>query len=93
MNYNDCLLCNDAPCRKACGVFDPDRLLRSLYFENEDVVRNRLNGSIPCLHCDGRCRKACPMGVDMLDDSRKRENGTECILCLECVKNCPKGAL
>ncbi|MBQ1787780.1 MAG: NAD-dependent dihydropyrimidine dehydrogenase subunit PreA [Erysipelotrichaceae bacterium] len=65
MNYNDCLLCNDAPCRKACGVFDPDRLLRSLYFENEDVVRNRLNGSIPCLHCDGRCRKACPMKIDI----------------------------
>ena len=65
MNYNDCLLCNDAPCRKACGVFDPDRLLRSLYFENEDVVKNRLNGSIPCLHCDGRCRKACPMEINI----------------------------
>ena len=45
-----------------------------------------------CISC-GKCRKVCPMGVDMLDDSRKRENGTECILCLECVKNCPKDAL
>ena len=45
-----------------------------------------------CVSC-GKCRKVCPMGVDMLDDSRKRENGTECILCLECVKNCPKDAL
>jgi polyferredoxin len=33
------------------------------------------------------------MDVDMLDDSRKRRNGTECILCLECVKACPKKAL
>ena len=23
----------------------------------------------------------------------KRKNGTECILCMECVKNCPKNAL
>jgi NAD-dependent dihydropyrimidine dehydrogenase PreA subunit len=33
------------------------------------------------------------MEVDMLDDSRKRKNGTECILCNECVRNCPKKAL
>jgi len=33
------------------------------------------------------------MNVDMLNNSRKRENGTECILCNECVKNCPTGAL
>lgn len=26
-------------------------------------------------------------------NSRRRENGTECILCMECVKNCPKNAL
>ena len=45
-----------------------------------------------CMHC-GKCRKVCPMEVDMLDPSRKRKNGTECILCLECVKACPKKAL
>ena len=45
-----------------------------------------------CVSC-GMCRRVCPMNVDMLDDSRKRENGTECIMCLECVKNCPKKAL
>ena len=45
-----------------------------------------------CIRC-GKCRRVCPMGVDMLDNSRKRENGTECILCLECAKSCPKKAL
>ncbi|MDO4481186.1 MAG: 4Fe-4S binding protein [Bacillota bacterium] len=45
-----------------------------------------------CISC-GRCRKVCPMDVDMTDNSRKRKNGTECILCFECRKNCPKGAL
>ena len=45
-----------------------------------------------CVGC-GRCHRACPMEVDMLDDSRRRKNGTECILCMECVKSCPKKAL
>ena len=45
-----------------------------------------------CISC-GKCRRVCPMNVDVTDNSRKRQNGTECILCMECVKNCPKGAL
>lgn len=45
-----------------------------------------------CVSC-GKCRKVCPMNVDMTDNSRKRENGTECILCFECSKACPKNAL
>ncbi len=45
-----------------------------------------------CISC-GRCRRVCPMDVDMTDPSRKRKNGTECILCHECVKACPEKAL
>ena len=45
-----------------------------------------------CVNC-GKCKTVCPMEVDMTDNSRKRKNGTECILCLECVKSCPKNAL
>ena len=45
-----------------------------------------------CVSC-GKCKRVCPMNVDVTDNSRKRENGTECILCMECVKNCPKKAL
>ena len=45
-----------------------------------------------CISC-GKCKKVCPMDVDVTDNSRKRLNGTECILCMECVKNCPKDAL
>ncbi len=45
-----------------------------------------------CVSC-GKCKKVCPMNVDMTDNSRRRENGTECILCMECVKICPKDAL
>ena len=45
-----------------------------------------------CVDC-GKCKRVCPMNVDVTDDSRRRENGTECILCMECVRNCPKKAL
>jgi len=45
-----------------------------------------------CISCE-RCKKVCPMNVDILDRKRSRENATECILCMECVKSCPKGAI
>ena len=35
-----------------------------------------------CISC-GKCRKVCPMDVDMTDNSMKRENGPECILFIE----------
>ncbi|MGL5440176.1 MAG: 4Fe-4S binding protein [Filifactoraceae bacterium] len=45
-----------------------------------------------CVSC-GKCKKVCPMDVDVTSNSRKRINGTECILCFECVEECPKNAL
>ncbi len=45
-----------------------------------------------CIDC-GKCKRVCPMEVDMTDNRRGRERGTECILCMECVKACPKDAL
>lgn len=45
-----------------------------------------------CISC-GKCKRVCPMDVDVTDPSRKRKNGTECILCMECVKSCPTKAL
>lgn len=42
-----------------------------------------------CISCD-RCRQVCLMEVDMPDPSRRRKNGTECILCMECVKHRPQ---
>lgn len=45
-----------------------------------------------CINCK-KCIRNCPMNVDMLDDDRKRKNGTECILCGKCMNECPKNAL
>ena len=44
-----------------------------------------------CVSC-GKCKRVCPMDVDVTDPSRKRKNGTDCILCMECVKACTKKA-
>lgn len=45
-----------------------------------------------CVKCN-KCKNNCPMDVDMTDNSRKRKNGTECILCMNCIDKCPKKAL
>lgn len=55
------------------------------------MVRVQCDESL-CISC-GKCQKVCPMDVDMTDNQRKRKNGTECILCMECIEQCPKGAL
>lgn len=45
-----------------------------------------------CVSC-GACKRVCPMEVDVTDHSRRRLNGTECILCMKCVDQCPTKAL
>ena len=50
------------------------------------------NDKDKCVSC-GKCKRSCPMNVDMTDNSRKRLNGTECILCFKCIDECPKKSL
>jgi polyferredoxin len=45
-----------------------------------------------CISCN-KCKKICPMGVNMLDNKFSRKNGTECIQCMKCVNECPGQAL
>ncbi len=45
-----------------------------------------------CISC-GKFKRVCSMEVEVTDNARNRKNGTECFHCMECVKNCPKGAL
>jgi len=56
-----CLLCNDAPCTKACphGV-EVDTIIRSLRFENRSGAANRLSKVNPCITCDSKsCMDNC----------------------------------
>ncbi len=77
---------NRAFCKYACPI--TVFLKPASYYA---LTRVKLDSSL-CIQC-GKCKKACPMNVDMLNNKRNRENGTECILCMECVKVCPRGAL
>ena len=45
-----------------------------------------------CVSC-GKCRRLWPMGLDISDPARRRENAADCILCLRCVEECPQRAL
>ncbi len=54
-----CALCGDAPCDGACGRFAPSRLLRGLWFGNEQGMASRLPEANPCADCDAPCQRAC----------------------------------
>jgi len=45
-----------------------------------------------CISC-GTCERVCPMDVEVTNNSRQRRNGTECILCMECLERCPVKAV
>ena len=77
---------NRAFCKYVCPITVFLKL--TSYFS---LLRVKVNND-KCNEC-GKCIKKCPMDVDMLNNSRKRENGTECILCLNCIHNCPNNAL
>ena len=54
-----CVLCADAPCNAACEKLDPSKLLRSIWFNNEQGAASRLKGENVCLDCDAPCERAC----------------------------------
>lgn len=77
---------NRAFCKYICPV--TVFLKPASYFS---LLRVNYNGET-CISC-GKCKRVCPMHVDMMDNSRKRLHGTECILCMQCIDACPTKAL
>lgn len=77
---------NRAFCKYVCPI--TVFLKPASYFS---IIRIK-NDESKCVSC-GKCKKVCPMNVDMTDNSRKRINGTECILCFKCVDECPTKSL
>ncbi|HWP22122.1 MAG TPA: 4Fe-4S binding protein [Candidatus Cryosericum sp.] len=46
-----------------------------------------------CIHC-GKCSRACPMNLDVMNAKNGRVSSPECINCNECVNVCPvEGAI
>jgi len=54
-----CALCLDAPCDAACDRLAPSKLLRSIWFRNEQGAVSGLAPQNPCLTCDTPCERAC----------------------------------
>ena len=77
---------NRAFCKYICPI--TVFLKPASYFALMRVTVDR----IACISC-GKCKKSCPMDVDVINNSRSRKNGTECILCFECKKTCPVRAI
>lgn len=59
-----CLLCNEAPCSKACPhLLEADSIIRSLRFENKAGAVNKLPHPLPCETCETKpCKEACLKG-------------------------------
>ena len=56
----NCMLCANPVCDNACPHhLEPARILRSLYFANEDTSAARLPAELPCTSCDAPCESAC----------------------------------
>jgi dihydropyrimidine dehydrogenase (NAD+) subunit PreA len=59
-----CLLCNEAPCTKACPQgLKVDSIIRSLRFENKQGAAGMLPDDLPCKSCRTKeCMEACLKG-------------------------------
>ena len=59
---NRCLLCDEAPCTKACCKHLPvGDILRSIYFRNGMGALDKAAGE-RCTDCDAPCESACVLG-------------------------------
>lgn len=55
-----CTLCHDAPCSKACGKCEPERVIRAYKFDNVEAVLAKEGIDNSCENCDAPCESACP---------------------------------
>lgn len=77
---------NRAFCKYFCPI---TTFLKPVSYFSILRIKNKITN---CEKCKS-CINICPMDVDLLDNKRNRKNGTECILCLECIKKCPTKSL
>ncbi|NLU53249.1 MAG: NAD-dependent dihydropyrimidine dehydrogenase subunit PreA [Clostridiaceae bacterium] len=59
-----CLLCNNAPCTKACPHgLEADSIIRSIRFENYWGAAAKIPDNVPCVGCETKdCMKVCLKG-------------------------------
>lgn len=58
---SSCLLCNNAPCAKACPYgLEADTIIRSIRFENYAGAAAKIPEDVPCVNCSTKdCMKVC----------------------------------
>lgn len=56
-----CLLCNNAPCAKACPYgLEADTIIRSIRFENYSGAAAKIPRNVPCANCKTKdCMRVC----------------------------------
>ena len=54
-----CTLCANAPCDVACDKLNPAKLLKSIWFQNEQTAALHLSDPNPCITCAAPCERAC----------------------------------
>lgn len=79
LEMHKCMLCHDAPCTKACPRFKPDKVLRSLHFDNVKGACLSLEKNNPCEGCPAPCKKVCPTNVEIKDIMEEVAKEKECL--------------
>lgn len=75
----DCTLCYDAPCSKACGNVDVERIIRACKFDNLEAIASEISADL-CSDCNAQCKEACPKNINIkelfkeLNDKKKDLN-------------------
>lgn len=81
-----CLLCHNAPCSKQCNYgLEPDKVIRSLRFDNSNGAKALLDATDACFFCEEeRCVSACvkskidrPVDIPMIMNAVKEAQKTE----------------
>ena len=58
-DMEECVLCLDPPCTKACKKMDPGKALFDVWFDNPDIAVLNMPEINICAKCDARCEAAC----------------------------------
>ncbi|SHK38393.1 dihydropyrimidine dehydrogenase (NAD+) subunit PreA [Selenomonas ruminantium] len=55
-----CMLCAPPPCESACPrQIEPGKILRHIWFDNEDFAAAGFADANPCAQCEAPCQEAC----------------------------------
>lgn len=85
---NRCLMCQEAPCTKACKTGDPARAVRAIRFDNHKLATRWV------ADCSDADLEAAEEAITFDTATRQPHIvGTKCVGCHLCRIVCPSGAI